>query len=510
MLDNMDTVTLHGNYALRGQGLNFEGSSVQARFLFGDIPMPNVFASPSTYDWTIGIRSVQTKGWEYAAAYSDYQTTQLDVGQAISVTAHVPYLGVMHTATSTRSLTVLNVNDLPVGTLRIEGDTRTAGSLLTAVGTISDEDGMGALSYQWQADGQAIAGATGAAYTLGQQEAGKTISVVASYVDGFGQRESVASNADPSVVHVNAAGTSTVTGLLAAGQTLHVDVVDPDHSGKIYYQWQAADSSGNYVDIDGAWSSDFILGAAPPAALRALTTYADRYGVIEAQAYTIGSEGKDVLRGDANYETIMARGGDDIIHGVGRGDRIDGGDGLDTFVTGHARYLFSQTRDVPGQWEVADIIFAGDPYLLTNIERVHFSNGGDGVALDYDGHAGQAYRLYQAAFDRTPDKIGQGFWMNRLDIGIGLTAIADAFVASGEFKQLYGENPTNAEIVNKFYQNVLHRAPDPSSHFWIDVLDGKRATVAEVLVGFSESAENVAALIGVADRGIDFTPYQGT
>jgi hypothetical protein len=508
--DNMDTVTLHGNYALAGQGLSFEGSWIQARFKFGDIPMPDVFASPSTYDWTIGTRSVQTPGWQYAAAYSEYETAQRDVGQAISVTANVPYLGVMHTATSTRPLQVLNVNDLPVGTLRIEGDTRSAGSLLTAVSTISDEDGMGALSYQWQADGQAIAGATGATYTLGQLEAGKNISVVASYVDGFGQRESVASNADPNLVHLNTTGSSSVTGLLAAGQTLHVDVVDPDHSGKIYYQWQAGDSSGNYLDIDGAWSSDFTLGAAPPAAVRVLTTYADRYGVVEAQAHTIGTEGNDVLKGDANVETIMARGGDDIIHGVGRGDRIDGGAGLDTFVTFHSRYLFSQTRGVPGQWEVADIIFAGDPYLLTNIERVHFANGGDGVALDYDGHAGQAYRLYQAAFDRTPDKIGQGFWMNRLDVGVSLGAIADAFVASSEFRQLYGEHPSNAEIVNKFYQNVLHRAPDPSSQFWIDVLDSKRATVAEVLIGFSESAENVAALVGVSDRGIDFTPYQGT
>jgi hypothetical protein len=33
--------------------------------------------------------------------------------------------------------------------------------------------------------------------------------------------------------------------------------------------------------------------------------------------------------------------------------------------------------------------------------------------------------------------------------------------------------------------------------------------VAEVLVGFSESAENVAALVGVAERGIEFTTYTG-
>lgn len=503
----MDTVTLHGLDALAGQGLTFEGTTVRASFSFADFPVPPVLAVPSTFDWTIGTRTVHLPGIEYAAALSLYETSQRDVGQAISVTANVPYMGVMHSAASTRSVTVLNVNDMPTGGLRIEGDSRSAGSVLTAVSSIADADGMGELSYQWRADGQLIAGATGPTLTLGQLDAGKTITVVASYVDGFGQAESVASDADPGAVFVNTPGSSRVTGTLAAGQTLHAEVVDPDHDGKIYYQWQQGDSSGNYRDIDGAWSSDYSVGAAVPAAMRVLTAYADRHGFVETQAHTIGSAGDDVLTGDGLVETIMAGDGNDIIHGVGRGDRIDGGAGLDTFVTFHARYQFFQTPDVAGQWEVADIIFAGAPYLLTNVERVHFGNGSDGVALDYEGHAGQAYRLCQAAFDRAPDKVGQGFWMNRLDIGVRLADIAKAFVASNEFRQLYGTDPSNAEIVAKFYENVLNRAPDAASQFWIDVLDSQRATVAEVLVGFSESAENVAALVGVASTGIDFTPY---
>jgi hypothetical protein len=148
---------------------------------------------------------------------------------------------------------------------------------------------------------------------------------------------------------------------------------------------------------------------------------------------------------------------------------------------------------------------------LVNIERVVFGEPGDnrarGVALDYDGHGGQAYRLYQAAFNRTPDDFGVGFWMSRLDKGVSLTDVANAFVASSEFKTLYGTNPTNAAIVDQFYHNVLHRDPDPQSTFWVDVLDRKAATVAEVLIGFSESAENVAALVGVQKTGISYLPY---
>ena len=505
----MDTVTLTGSFGLAGQGLAFEGSTIRADFKFGDFLVPTVFASASVFDWKIGDRSVQTSGWQYAAASSAIEVGQADVGKPVSVAATVPYLGVRHTAASENPLTVVNVNDLPVGTVRIEGDTRVAGTTLSAVGNITDEDGMGALGYEWRADGQPIAGATGPTLVLGARDAGKTITVVAHYVDGFGQAESVASDADPNVVHVNTSGKLTVSGPLAPGQTLRATVTDADHGGKVYYQWQTDDGSGNYADLAGAWSDEYAIGSAAPKVVRVLATYADRYGTIEGHALAVGTEGSDVMAGDANYETILAMGGDDTIRGVGRGDRIDGGEGLDTFVTQHARYLFSQARDVPGQWEVADIIFAGDPYLLTNIERVHFANGSDGVALDYDGHAGQAYRLYQAAFDRTPDKVGQGFWMNRLDIGVSLPDIANAFVASNEFKTLYGANPSNAEIVAKFYQNVLDRAPDPASQFWIDVLDSQRATVAEVLIGFSESAENVAALVGVASTGIDFTPYTG-
>jgi hypothetical protein len=505
----MDTVTLTGSFGLAGQGLTFEGSLVRADFRFGDFAVPAVFASSSTFHWQVGERRVQTSGWEYASASSSIEVGQADVGKQVSVAATVPYLGVRYFAESEEAFTVVNVNDLPVGTVRIEGDTGAAGATLRAVSNITDEDGMGALSYEWRADGKAIAGATGATMVLDPLDAGKTITVVARYVDGFGQAESLASDADPNAVHVNTPGTLTLDGTLAPWKTLRATVTDADHGGKVYYQWQADEGIGDYVDIPGAWSSTVTIADTAPKVVRVLATYADRYGKIEGHAVAIGTEGKDVLGGDANVETILAMGGDDTIHGVGRGDRIDGGDGLDTFITHHARNAFGQTQGVPGQWEVADIIFAGDPYLLTNVERVHFGNGSDGVALDVDGHAGQAYRLYQAAFDRTPDKVGQGFWMNRLDTGVGLLDIANAFVASGEFKTLYGANPTNAEIVAKFYQHVLHRAPDAQGQFWIDVLDSKRASVADVLVGFSESAENVAALVGVTDTGIDFTPYTG-
>ncbi|OON62424.1 hypothetical protein B0920_02865 [Massilia sp. KIM] len=500
---------------LSGHGLTFEGRPIRAEFSFAGTPLPNAVQARTLDFWLVGGASGVgnwSNGGHAGSFVATYTPTQADVGKSVSAVLHLYYGDATYVAMSDRTLSVINVNDLPTGSVRIVGDTRSAGSVLTAVSSIADEDGMGTLSYEWRADGQLIAGASAATLTLGQGEAGKNITVVAKYVDGGGQAESVASDADPSLKHINTPGVTTLSGAIAPGQKLHIEVVDPDHQGNVYHRWQVADASGAWRDVEGAGLSDFTLGAELPSAVRVLTAYADRYGVVESWSNTIGSERADRMTvGDyySDTDVVETRGGDDFItRGIGLGNRIDGGEGLDTFVTAETRFMFGKSA-LAGYWEMQSITTGLTSFYVKNVERVHFQNGADGVALDYQGNAGQAYRLYQAAFDRTPDKVGQGFWMARLDQGMSLLEIANAFVGSNEFKTLYGANPTNAGIVAQFYRNVLDREPDAQSQFWVDALDSKRATVAEVLVGFSESAENVAALVGVADRGIDFTPYTG-
>jgi hypothetical protein len=145
---------------------------------------------------------------------------------------------------------------------------------------------------------------------------------------------------------------------------------------------------------------------------------------------------------------------------------------------------------------------------LVDFERVIL--GDKGTAFDTDGAAGQAYRLYQAGFDRKPDDFGIGFWISQLDKGIALLDVANAFVDSAEFKDKYAKATTNAALVDQFYANILHRAPDPTGQaFWTGVLDKHQATVADVLVHFSESPENVAALVGTIENGISYLPYTG-
>lgn len=127
------------------------------------------------------------------------------------------------------------------------------------------------------------------------------------------------------------------------------------------------------------------------------------------------------------------------------------------------------------------------------------------VALDMDGTAGKAYRMYRAAFARTPDVLGLSYWIAAVDGGVSADTVAADFVKSDEFKTVYGATPTNAEIVRRFYQNVLGRQGEPEGvAYWGGALDTKATTIAQVLYGFSESAENKNALMGTIELGIEY------
>jgi len=106
--------------------------------------------------------------------------------------------GVDTSITQTFTITVNPVNDLPTGTVTIIG-TPSVGITLSAANTLADVDGLGTISYQWQADGVDIPGGTGRSFTLTDAQAGKKITVVVSYSDAQGGAESVASVATDQV-----------------------------------------------------------------------------------------------------------------------------------------------------------------------------------------------------------------------------------------------------------------------------------------------------------------------
>ena len=130
------------------------------------------------------------------------------------------------------------------------------------------------------------------------------------------------------------------------------------------------------------------------------------------------------------------------------------------------------------------------------------------LSHDIDGIAGQAYRLYAAAFDRTPDAAGLGYWIAAMERGVSLATVAGGFTASQEFVDLYGAQASDQQFVDLLYQNTLHRAPDAHGRqFWIDAMQVHHTARADVLVYFSESPENQAQVMGAIEDGIAFVPW---
>jgi hypothetical protein len=150
-----------------------------------------------------------------------------------------------------------------------------------------------------------------------------------------------------------------------------------------------------------------------------------------------------------------------------------------------------------------------DTDIVSNVERVQFTD--QNIALDINGVGGQAFRVYQAAFNRQPDLAGLGYWINDLDHGLTLTNVAGGFFQSAEFVALYGSStPTDNVLITKLYQNVLHRQPDQAGFdYWASQLKIGGITQAGVLASFSESPENQVQVLGSIQNGIEYTVWLG-
>ncbi len=104
------------------------------------------------------------------------------------------------------------------------------------------------------------------------------------------------------------------------------------------------------------------------------------------------------------------------------------------------------------------------------------------------------FRLYNAAFKRLPDTDGLKYWIAKYTSGENdERAVSSSFLASAEFKERYGDNITNETYVQNLYLNVLNRELDQGGYdYWVGNLNNGIEQRHEVLLGFSESAENKA------------------
>ena len=207
-----------------------------------------------SYQWQAGTDAISS------ATSDTFVLTQDQVGQTITVkVSYTDGGGTAETLTSAPTNAVTNINDDPTGLPTISGVPTQGGTLTAVTAAISDADGLGSFSYQWQAGDDAISGADEATFVLTQAEVGKTITVTVSYTDGGSTTETLTSAATNAVTNINddPAGLPTITGIATQGATLTAvtdDIADADGLGTFSYQWQAGDDA-----ISGADEATFVL-----------------------------------------------------------------------------------------------------------------------------------------------------------------------------------------------------------------------------------------------------------
>lgn len=234
--------------------------------------------------------------------------------------------------------------------------------------------------------------------------------------------------------------------------------------------------------------------------------------------------GNDVVNGSPNNDVLIGFTGDDQINGGGGNDTMYGGPNNDTLIVSAgadtffgedgfdvaqfyaARSSYTVTRVDAATWKAKNN--ANSDYVLLNTtERLLFS-GHQITALDVGAgqNAGDAYRMYQAAFNRNPDENGLASWVNFLDNGGQQIQMAQQFIQSQEFSTTYG-NLDNTAFVQLMYNNVLHRNGEAAGVAgWVDGLNHGMSRAA-VLNGFSSSSENVNNVAPKISNGIQYTEW---
>lgn len=315
----------------------------------------------------------------------------------------------------------------------------------------------------------------------------------------------IAVSASINAVNDEPVGTVTVIGEKTVGYKIIAsnNLSDADGMGVVQYTWQKSSNSVSWSDIAGANSSNLdLVSDLAGQNVRVVASYKDLAGTSE--------------RVESSSFLIAAGAPAKVVNGTAAADRmvntrdaelVDGGNGMDTFVNAGSRYNYTITNTSSG-FKVTDKYALEGVDTLVNIERIQFVD--INVALDINGTAGQAYRLYQAAFGRKPDLEGLGYWIKDMDKGSSLTTVAAGFFQSPEFQKLYGASPSINTLITNFYQNVLHRAPDQAGFdYWNEQLSKGQITAAGALASFCESTENQAQIIGSIQNGIDYKVWNG-
>ncbi len=229
-----------------------------------------------------------------------------------------------------------------------------------------------------------------------------------------------------------------------------------------------------------------------------------------------GGFGNDLIHGNSAPNFLAGGKGNDSLYGFGANDVFEAGEGNDFIYGGDGvDILVRKASDFDitflGQQSFQVKSFGADGVdKLFNVERIYVGDLDSpfriiGLDINQGESSGSVFRLYKAAFNRTPDGFEVGYHVRNIENdGLNFINIARNFLLSPEFKKTYGENQSDEEYIRSLYQNVLNREPQEFElKYYIDQFENFSTERAVTLLNFSESPENVSIIFPSIEFGID-------
>ncbi|OGB28861.1 MAG: hypothetical protein A3I16_03615 [Burkholderiales bacterium RIFCSPLOWO2_02_FULL_66_35] len=346
-----------------------------------------------SYQWQVfdGTDWVDVAGANLATFTVSFSQNGMPLRVAAS---YVDGFGTPETVFSAATDPVSFVNTLPTGSVSIDDTTPVLTQVLLASNTLADEQGLGAVAYQWQVSNDNgvtwddIVGATGATYAV--SEVGARLRVAASFTDGFGTPETVFSDATDVVAAFNSiTGTGAANTLIgtelpdfiqglggndtleggAGNDTLQggigVDLMTGGTGDDLYLVNDTADVVVELADE----GTDTVDSAAANYTLSAnVENLILRDG---ANINGTGNASDNVLTGNGQANQLQGLGGNDTLDGGAGNDTMAGGAGDDTYHVNSAGDVI--TEAVGGGTDT--VISSGTAYTLSaNVENLVSTN----------------------------------------------------------------------------------------------------------------------------------------
>jgi len=325
----------------------------------------DIVAGTLTFTWQM-LQAAEGGGglWVDVGTGQTFSPGDAQVGNALRVVAsYVDGAGFNETVTSAPTVAVANINDSPVGEVVIDDLTPVVTQTINVSHALTDADGMGAVSYQWQSSLNGVTwtnidGATGSSYTA--NTVGVQLRVAASYLDGQGTSETVFSVPVTSIVAAyniieGGAGNDPLSGTALPDMML-------GHGGNDTLSGGDGDDvldggAGNDVMLGGAGNDTYVVDSVGDMVVElanggtdtvqtslngytlgenvenlVLTGSGNIHGVGNSlDNLMVGNAGDNLLQGRAGNDTLLGNSGSDTLNGGVGDDVMEGGGGNDLY-----------------------------------------------------------------------------------------------------------------------------------------------------------------------------------